>query len=203
MISVEDLREMILLQITETIYGLFNWTKGDYEFVQQKVEYDKDHVEPIPAEQILMDGFRMLDEWPKVKRTIKSFDDVFQKTTGAESKVVFGDEAEGTLDDTIDEAFTIFEGEKKKKKPKSGLRKLDRYEKRVFDYVDGKRTIQQIINLSRLGEFETCKVLVSFVEEKLIEIAAPEKRGVEEKIKYNVIEAFVNIFFIFFFIFFR
>ncbi len=201
MLTPEELREMIMLQVTETIYGLFRWTKGDYEFVQQNIDYDTENIEPISAESILMEGFRILDEWPKVKRTIKSYDIVFQKTFSAESKIIFGDDS-SSPDSMVDDAFEMFEsGGSKKSKHKSGQRKLDRNEIRVFRLVDGVKTVQKIINLTRLGEFETCKTLATLLEEGLIEVAVSDKKRKEKKSKYNLLEVFVNIIFLFLFVF--
>lgn len=207
MISADDLRDMIQLQITETIYALLKWTKGDSKFIEQNVEYDKANIAPIPSEQILMDGVRRLDEWPKIKRVIKSFDMVFQKSFGAESKIIFEEmDKEARSDDKIDAAFAIFDEPPKKSKDKSKgkgskQKKLDKLERRVFSLVDGKHTVQKIIELSMIGEFDTCKTLVTLIEEGLIEISVEEKSAKEVKGKYDIIETIVNIFFLFLFIF--
>jgi hypothetical protein len=200
MITNEDLGEMIQLQITETIYKLFKWTSGDYEFVQQNVEYEKKYVKPISAESILMDGFRMLDEWPKVKRVIKSYDMVFQKTFGAEGKVIFSDDAEEE-DSDVDIAFAILDEGKKPKKEKTSQKKLDKNERRVFSFVDGRRSVQDIINISRIGEFETCKVLSTLADDGLLEVVSHEKKGIIDTSRYAIYETLYNIVFLFLFIF--
>src|SRR6185437_10888986 len=64
------LKEMARLQTTETIYRLFMWKKGTYEFTATPVDYDEQSYEPIRAENILMEGFRMVDEWPAVRKVI-------------------------------------------------------------------------------------------------------------------------------------
>jgi hypothetical protein len=66
------LREIARLQTTETIYRLFMWRKGTYEFTATPVDYDEQSYEPIRAENILMEGFRMVDEWPAVRKVIPS-----------------------------------------------------------------------------------------------------------------------------------
>jgi hypothetical protein len=199
MISLEHLREMIQLQITETIYGLFNWKSGDYEFVQQKVEYEKEHLTPLSPEGVLMDGFRILDEWPKVKRVIKSYDMVFQKAFGIENKLMLAEEDEGESEDDLDAAFDIFEGDKddkKDKKDKKDKNKLDGNGKRVFNYVDGKRTVQHLIDLCRIGEFETCKALVNLTEADLIELTTAEKKSRKEVKGHEKLGTFANVAFL-------
>ena len=41
------------------------------------VDYDKENFTPMSAESILMEGMRMIDEWPIIERKISSFDMVF------------------------------------------------------------------------------------------------------------------------------
>src|SRR5687768_15329475 len=64
------LKELARLQTTETIYRLFMWRKGTYEFTATSVDYDEQSYEPIRAENVLMEGFRMVDEWPAVRKVI-------------------------------------------------------------------------------------------------------------------------------------
>ena len=66
------LKELARLQTTETIYRLFMWRKGTYEFTATPVDYDEQSYEPIRAENILMEGFRMVDEWPSVRKIVPS-----------------------------------------------------------------------------------------------------------------------------------
>src|SRR5918912_901086 len=72
MVSKEDLKEMTALQTTETVYRLFAWKSGTYEFVPGEVEWDASTVTPLRAESVLMEGFRQIDEWPAIKRRIAS-----------------------------------------------------------------------------------------------------------------------------------
>jgi hypothetical protein len=47
MISPERFQQMMQLQITETLYRLFSWKTGLYEFVQGEVEVDSELVAPL------------------------------------------------------------------------------------------------------------------------------------------------------------
>ena len=61
---------MMQLQATETLYRLFTWKNGTYAFHAGEVEADTEAITPLRAESVLMEGFRMVDEWPVIKRTI-------------------------------------------------------------------------------------------------------------------------------------
>ena len=79
-ISEEDLREALRIQVTQIVYRLFRWREGRYHFDQQEqVEFEK-LFDPVSAETILMEGARMIDEWPIIERRIRSEQMVFEKT---------------------------------------------------------------------------------------------------------------------------
>src|SRR5207245_4815077 len=46
---------------------------------------------------------------------------------------------------------------------------LSDQEKMIFGMVDGKRTVQEIVERSTLGEFETCRILYELIGRQLIE----------------------------------
>ena len=79
LVAKQDLREMTQLQTTETIYRLFHWKTGTYEFEPGDVEWDRETVTPLRAESMLMEGFRRVDEWPMVRRKIGSTAMTFER----------------------------------------------------------------------------------------------------------------------------
>jgi len=162
-ISAESLKEAIQLQIMQIVYRLFRWKDGDYHFSQETtIEYDRDNVTPITAESILMEGARMIDEWPIIEKRIRSYDMVFRKKlTDQEIVVVGADEA-----DEID-----FDGHAAKKR-KGGLTdsiRISQEEKSIYDLVDGTMTVNDIVEVARLPEFDTNKALYELVTRDLIE----------------------------------
>ncbi|MFL6246023.1 MAG: DUF4388 domain-containing protein [Thermoanaerobaculia bacterium] len=161
-ISAESLKEAIQLQITQIVYRLFRWHDGDYHFSQETtIEYDRDNVVPITAESILMEGARMIDEWPIIEKRIRSYDMVFRKKlTDQEIVVVGADDA-----DEID-----FDGTSKKRK--GGFTesiRITQEEKSIYAMVDGTMTVGEIVEVSRLSEFDTNKALYELLTRDLIE----------------------------------
>src|SRR5918996_4288028 len=163
-ISAESLKHAIQLQIQQIIYRLFRWKDGDYHFSQETtIEYDRDNVVPITAESILMEGARMIDEWPIIEKRIRSYDMVFRKKlTDQEIVVVGADEA-----DEID-----FDGAPAKKKKHGGIGdqiRISQEEKFIYDMVDGTMTVGDIVETARLSEFDTNKALYELLTRDLIE----------------------------------
>src|SRR5437870_1432343 len=93
-ISLDSLKQALQLQILQIVYRLFRWKDGEYHFSQETtIEYDRDNVVPISAESILMEGARMIDEWPIIEKRIRSYDQVFRKK-GSGQEIVVSDEAD-------------------------------------------------------------------------------------------------------------
>src|SRR5512142_1760076 len=104
LVSKQDLREMTALQTTETVYRLFHWKSGTYEFEPGDVEWDAETVTPLRAESVLMEGFRQVDEWPLVRRKITSTAMTFERLKameperGAKSAESHGEDVEPAFD---------------------------------------------------------------------------------------------------------
>jgi hypothetical protein len=162
-ISAESLREAIQLQITQIVFRLFRWHDGDYHFSQETtIEYDRDNVTPISAESILMEGARMIDEWPIIEKRIRSYDMVFRKKlTDQEILVVGADDA-----DEID-----FDGTaaRRRKGSLADTIRITQEEKAIYAMVDGTVTVGEIVEVSRLPEFDTNKALYELLTRDLIE----------------------------------
>jgi hypothetical protein len=163
-LSREALKETTHLQTTETLYRLFAWKQGSYAFEQQEVDFDPESVTPIRSESVLMEGFRRVDEWPAVRRVITSGRMTFERLKDAPG------ESGGDDDDfNLDAAFG--EGGDEPKKGEMG-----RVDRRVLSLWEPGRTVTRYIDLSRLGEFETCKALANLCSEGYLSPIAPSRK---------------------------
>ncbi|HKR64103.1 MAG TPA: DUF4388 domain-containing protein [Thermoanaerobaculia bacterium] len=162
-ISADSLREAIQLQIMQVVYRLFRWKDGDYHFSQETtIEYDRDNVTPISAESILMEGARMIDEWPIIEKRVRSYDMVFRKKLTDQEIVVVG----------ADEADDIDFDDVASRRKKGGLGdkiRISPTEKWIYDMVDGTMTVGDIVEVSRFSEFDTNKGLYELLTRDLIE----------------------------------
>ncbi|MDP3039714.1 MAG: DUF4388 domain-containing protein [Deltaproteobacteria bacterium] len=158
MIRTEDLIAVMRLLTFETIYNLFKWKGGAFWFDAREVYYDSKLVEPLQAEYLLLDVLRMVDEWPLLAKRIPNFAMVMQK-----------------VDPLVTlEALTGTSWEKSR----SFQMEL------IYDLVNGLHTVKEIIDLSFVGEFDTCKNLIELMDAGLIDpvpISAEvkKKRGIQ------------------------
>ena len=70
---------MTSLQTTQTLYKLFHWKSGTYAFEPRDVTFDRETVSPLRCESVLMEGYRIIDEWPIVRRKITSSAMTFER----------------------------------------------------------------------------------------------------------------------------
>jgi len=162
LISVDDLVEGLRVQSLQIIYRLFRWRHGSYHFsTAEHVEYDDRHFIPISAETILMEGARMVDEWPIIERRIKSERAILRRAPAAEALNL---SVESIVDRDIESDF----GFSADPEPQPNQIRLSGEEREVLGLVDGRRTVHEITECSTLGEFDTYRVLAELVTRNLV-----------------------------------
>ena len=72
-----DLEEIAELLSRETIFEVMRWSGGSFHFSAQPIHHDTPPEKLLGAEQILMDGLRMLDEWRTFEASVPGEDTVF------------------------------------------------------------------------------------------------------------------------------
>ena len=142
----EQLDEIVSLVTRETLFELLRWTRGSFHFSAGPVVHGRSAAQCIPAEQLLMDGLRMVDEW-------RSFDEA-----AVDPEAVFG--AVGRFEDF------------RRLQPGESPDKLAVAE-RLFLLIDGREPVRRVVDLSRLGSFEGARWLTRFRRAGLIERVLP------------------------------
>jgi hypothetical protein len=160
-ITTKDLRDALLVQISQIVFRVFRWRDGRYNFAPaEAVDYDRENFVPMSTDFILMEGIRMVDEWPIIEKRVPSFDMVFRPVVDP-SLIEVGT---GTAPDT-----SI--SERRLASSATGRIRLAPEEERVFRKVDGVRTVQAIIDGTGYGEFDVCRTLFDFLNRNLIAAA--------------------------------
>jgi hypothetical protein len=164
-ITPKDLKDALNVQVSQIVFRVFRWRDGNYQFTPaDSVDWDRENFVPMSADFILMEGIRMVDEWPIIEKKIPSFDVVFRPVVDP-SLIEVGTSGP---DDSGS-------GEFRRGAPAaSGKIRLSPEEDRVFRKVDGVRTVQAIIDGTGAAEFEVCRTLFDFLNRNLI---TPEGRG--------------------------
>ncbi len=160
MVTKERFAQMVRLQTTETLYKLFGWKSGTYEFVQGDIEFDPATDLQMRAESILMEGFRRVDEWPSIKKTISSYELSFERLQAlpppAPPRAASVDEFDLGDDDSTDGVGPA--------------------ERKIYQLVAPGEDVRRLVDLGCLGEFDTCKALLNLVKQGYLRVVTPDGR---------------------------
>jgi len=141
-VSERDIEQISELITRDTIFQVLRWSGGSFHFSAESVQHDKPLEKLLPAEQILMDGLRMVDEWQTFAVQVPSDDTIFQRCGGFEVyRQRVGDDARVRLSQA----------------------------EAIFALVDGRLPARRIIDLSRFGTFEATRMLAELRSAGLIE----------------------------------
>jgi hypothetical protein len=162
-ISEEDLRDALRTQVSQIVYRLFRWREGRYHFTPtDRVDYDSDHFTPVSAETILMEGARMIDEWPMIERRIKNPRMIFRRTAA-------GEELDRTVAPPVADDLDFDFDLSASKNDDSEESEDAPQERAILRAVDGKASVQELVDRSPLGEFDVYRLLYELLNRNLIE----------------------------------
>ena len=127
LLSAAQLESIEELLTRDTLFSLLRWSDGSFHFSAGPVEHDREPSTLLGAEQILMDGLRMVDEWRTFADEVPSEGTVFQRVGRFES---YEHEDRGEDRQHLESA------------------------KRIFMLIDGRLSARRVIDLARVGTFE-------------------------------------------------
>jgi hypothetical protein len=146
LLTKDDVLKVISTQIYETIYELFWWEDGNFNFDLKLVESYKKIPFALSTEQVLLNILRMVDEWSEIEKKIFSPHLIFKRPLAFEEKSVDG----------FSQSYL--------------KEKLTSEQELIYNIVDGTRTVQEIIDRSLLGKFNASEILMDLSEMRLIEM---------------------------------
>jgi hypothetical protein len=162
-ITQKDLKDAITVQVSQIVFKVFRWRDGEYHFApSETIDYDRENFSPMSADFILMEGIRMVDEWPIIEKKIPSMDIVFKPAVDPGTIEVGGGGEE--------DALGGLGGAEPKRSAASSSNKirLTPEEERIFRKVDGVNTVQVIIDSVGMSEFDACRMLFDLLNRNLI-----------------------------------
>jgi hypothetical protein len=146
-IEEDELNRIEDLLTRETFFDLLRWERGAFDFENQPIDHARSFETLLGAEQILMDGLRMVDEWQSLSEIVPE-DMVFQRAAGFEEY-----RRRASLDASLMNDAEC-----------------------VYQLVDGRMAVRRIVDLSLLGTFDAVRLLADLRRAKVIEPLAEEAR---------------------------
>ena len=139
--SEQDLDAVDSLLTHDTIFEVLRWENGSFHFLSQGVVHERPQEKLLGAEQILMNGLRMVDEWQVFRGSVPSLD------------TVVGHAPE------VDET--------RQRVRRQGGQHAEHFEK-IDHLIDGRLTLQRVIDLARLGRFDASRVVAEMMDSGFI-----------------------------------
>jgi DNA-binding response OmpR family regulator len=135
LITREDLKKVLEAQTTEVIYEALRWDRAEYTFHPdiQSSEAEASRLQ-ISVGEVLMEGFRRVDEWRLIEKEVKDFTMILTRT--------------GMAAELAD--------------------RLSPPESLVLDFIDGVRTVRDIIKETKMASFEVCKIIYQLMSMKIV-----------------------------------
>ena len=145
LISREELGKAMEEQTTEVIYEILRWNNAIYTFHPDVESPEaKTSILGLGAGELLMEGYRRVDEWRLIEKEVQDFDIVVAKTG---------------------KAAEVSEG-------------LSSPEALVLDFVDGNRSIKDIIRETKMASFDVSKIIYQLISMKIIKRLKDENHRV-------------------------
>ncbi len=157
----EEVLRVIQNQIFETIYDLFQWGEGNFRFDLRLVEKYRRIPLALSPENVLLNVLRMLDEWSEIEKKVSSPYIVFEKVPPEELGDQYGI---GKFEEIREDKMS----------PEAEV---------VYGLVDGKRTVQQIVDRSLLGKFHVFDSLVKIEEAGLLRRLGIERPSFKDLVR--------------------
>lgn len=150
--------EALQTQASEIILSLFKWKKGEYNFkVMDFIDKSMKTIEPLPTDNILMEGVQMLDEWPLIEKQIPNENMVFNPSNIESKNIKIVDEDE----DFKEDPNKIY---------------LTESETGVLKYINGENSVKDLVEMGVFTKYKIYKSISNLLKKGIIH----ENRDEEE-----------------------
>jgi hypothetical protein len=155
-VTRQDIQDALFNQAMAIIYRTFRWVEGDYRFDSMlPLDLDRENFPPIPVDTVLMEAARIMDEWPEVQRRLPDHKVLLARTAAADQLRL----------DIDQDSSALLDGEAPAR-PDSGL---SHEEEVTLTYFAEPSSIQNVLQISRYDELDTCRMIADLLGKGLLE----------------------------------
>jgi hypothetical protein len=183
-IDADALKSALAEQVQQIVFRVFRWKDGQYDFdPAASADYDRRHVTPVSTDHILMEGIRRVDEWPIIEKRIPSMRMVFRPLV-PRSQIQTSEEGKAesvSLEAALDNLDE--EQESQAKRPSDAV-VLSETESGVYNLLDGKKAIADIVDMTGMSDFDVSRTIFDLIERNLVEpVGRQRDEAVQEKVE--------------------
>jgi hypothetical protein len=172
-ITRDDLRGALSEQVQQIVFRVFRWKSGRYHFdPTAEADYDRENVQPVSTDHILMEGIRRVDEWPIIEKRIPSLDFVFRPLVPVRQiRIEEASKDGGGLEAALG---TLESGSGASANATSEV-VMGPTELSIYKLLDGNRSISTLMEMTGLSDFDVCRTLFDFIDRNLVAPAGQEQ----------------------------
>jgi hypothetical protein len=160
LVEPAELREALRLQISRIVYSAFRWPDGRFHFTQEgTVDYDADHMAPVSTDTVLMEAAQIVDEWPLLEKRVGGPTTTYRRAPGVEQLKLVANQ----------------------KNTPEGTLSVSRPEAETWRWIDGRRSVGDIMERAFLSDFEVLKGTADLASRNLIEFGRAPEEPVESE----------------------
>ena len=169
-INREELAKINLRRLIESFIITLQWSKGSYRFIPTSEVKNHSFLPPQDTNFIILEALRQIDEMAVMKKRLLPLERVFESTLALNSD-------ESSLQDD-----SLFQ---------EGLEdQFNQDELGVYKLINGKRSLAEVLNISTIGQFHTCRVLLDFFERGII---SPRVGGRDNKVEIKSTKSYQHL----------
>jgi len=147
-ISQEELEKLNLRRLIESFIITLQWVKGRYKFIPTSEVKTNPFFPPQDTNFIILEAMRQIDEMAVMKKRLQPLERIYETTLSLDS------------DESSAEDVSLFQ---------EGLKKqFDKDEYKVYKLFNGKSSLSEVLNSSILGQFNTCRITLDFLDRGII-----------------------------------
>ncbi len=152
LIGSETITESLKTQARQIVLSLFKWKKGEYNFkIMDHLDRTMKIIDPIPTDNLIMEGVQMLDEWPHIMKLVPDelmiFVPIQVETKDIEIIDEYDDESLSSKNDKV---------------------YLTETEANLLKYINGENTVLDLVEMGIITEYKVYKSLYSLVNKSII-----------------------------------
>ncbi len=147
-ISQEELEKTNLHRLVESFIITLQWTKGRYKFIPTSEAKSNPFFPPQDTNFIILEALRQIDEMTVMKKRLLPLERVYDST------LVLSSDESSIMDNSLFQ---------------EGLEnQFDKDELGVYKLIDGKHSLAEVLNISIIGQFHTCRIMLNFLDRGII-----------------------------------
>jgi len=152
LIGENSVLEALENQASEIILSLFKWKKGEYNFtIMNSLDDSLRTIGPIAAENLIMEGVQMLDEWPLIKELIPNDKLVFEPVPIESRNIEIIDEQDDEYPEEKGDKIYISESEAN-----------------ILKYINGKNSVKDLVEMGVFTEYKVYKSFYNLIRKSII-----------------------------------